>query len=352
MAAKQLDTPAPRALALQIECQAINRLKDRKDVDARIAQSIGRIDAAIAGTIGFHGSLDLVVLPEYILTGHPAGDSLQGWRERAAIRQGGEELARLGEVAAAHGVYLAINAYEAEDCFPDLYFQTSFILSPTGTIVLTYRRLISMYTPSPYDVLERYIDAYGEDALFPVADTPIGRLAMIASEEILYPEIARCFAARGAEVFLHPTSEAALKGLSPKNLAKRARAMENMAYVVSANSASIEGGVMLADSTSGSSQIVDFEGRVLIEAENGESMNVVHEIDIGALRRNRRRVGMSNYVARQPLALYAAAYAQAVSPHVADNFSAQTANGQSIERAFFKERQQAAIDRLAQKGII
>ena len=30
---------------------------------------------------------------------------------------------------------------------------------------------------TPHDVLDRYVDHYGRDALFPVADTPLGRLA-------------------------------------------------------------------------------------------------------------------------------------------------------------------------------
>src|SRR2546430_2207941 len=80
--------------------------------------------------------------------------------------------------------------------------------SMAATLVLRYRRLLSMFAPSPWDVWDAFLDRYGIDAVFPVATTEIGRLAAIASEEILYPEIARAHAVKGAEILLHSTSEA------------------------------------------------------------------------------------------------------------------------------------------------
>ena len=114
--------------------------------------------------------------------------------------------------------------------------QTSFIISDSGDVILRYRRLISMFAPTPHDVLDAYLDHYGDDALFPVADTPLGKLACVASEEILYPEITRALALQGAELICHSSSEIGGPRATPKNIAKQARAYENMLYVVSANS--------------------------------------------------------------------------------------------------------------------
>ena len=58
--------------------------------------------------------------------------------------------------------------------FPDLYFQTSFIINDMGEVILRYRRLISMFAPTPHDVLSQYIEVYGADALFPVAGNAPG----------------------------------------------------------------------------------------------------------------------------------------------------------------------------------
>ena len=53
-------------------------------------------------------------------------------------------------------------------------------------------------------------------------------LACIASEEILYPEIARALALRGAEVFCHSSSEIGSPLATHKDVAKQARAFEIM----------------------------------------------------------------------------------------------------------------------------
>jgi predicted amidohydrolase len=148
--------------------------------------------------------------------------------------------------------------------------------------VLRYRRLNSVMTPTPHDVWDEYLALYGIDGVFPVARTEIGNLAPVASDEILFPEVARCFAMRGAEVFLHSTSEATSPRETIKDIAKRARAIENLAYVISANSGGIDGSPIPGESTDGGSQIVDFEGRVLVEAGAGESMVACAEIDIAA----------------------------------------------------------------------
>ena len=172
-------------------------------------------------------------------------------------------------------------------------------MDPAGKLVLRYRRQISMFAPTPYDVLERYLEIYGEDALYPVADTEIGRLACVASEEILYPEISAEFGRRGAEVICHSSSEQGSLKTTPKNIAKRARAFENQVYVVSANSAGIAGPGFPEDSTDGHSQVVDYQGGLLAEAAFGETMCGFAEIDIAALRRERGKTAMLNIPARR-----------------------------------------------------
>ena len=158
--------------------------------------------------------------------------------------------------------------------------------------------------------MDAYVDHHGVDSLFPVVDTELGRLACVASEEILYPEISRAVVLKGAEVICHSSSEVGSPQATPKNIAKQARAYENMAYVVSANSAGIEGLAFPAASTDGHSQVVDYKGRVLAEASVGESMVGAAEIDIAALRRTRNKPAMTNVLARQRLELFKDVYGQ------------------------------------------
>ena len=204
------DPGVPRygALALQVTTHPVGHLADPAEARLQIGRNIARVAGLIGGSLGFVAEssglpVRLVVLPEYALTGAPTPGAFAAWRAKAALAVDGAEYAALGAIAHEHALYLAGNAYEADPAFPDLYFQACFIIGPSGDVRLRYRRLVSLYSPSPYDVLQRYLDRHGPGALFPVADTDIGRLAAVASEEILYPEIARCHVMRGAEVLVH-----------------------------------------------------------------------------------------------------------------------------------------------------
>ena len=338
-----------KALALQTECKAVNRCQSREESQELMASSIARIRGQIFSAKAFHGSdLKLVCLPEYFLTSFPAGENAKEWQVKAAIEMDGPEYAALGKLASDTNIYLSGNAYEIDPNFPELYFQCSFIIDPSGTLALRYRRLISMYAPSPYDVWDAYLDIYGSEALFPVLDTPLGRLAALASEEIRYPEISRILAGKGAEVIVHPTSEAASTQWTYKNVAKLARAQENQCYVISANSAGITGTGLAEYSTDTRSQIVDDRGIILAETPGGESITACADIDIAALRYRRRRNGMDNMLARQPMELYAQFFAK-MDMHPPNSLGA---GKKAPTKDFYKTRQDDVLSKLSSAGLI
>lgn len=336
-----------RALALQVTCHAVNHVKVRAEARSLMEQAIKRLDPQIAASRAFIGSdCRLVLLPEYWLTGFPMGEPIGVWAEKACLEMEDALYDALGSIAQKHGIFLAGNAYELDPNFPQLYFQNCFVFDPTGNMVLRHRRLNSMYTPTPYDVWDKYLDCYGLEGVFPVAKTEIGNLAAIASDEILFPEIARCLTMRGAEILLHPTSEVYGDARSPKEAAKISRAVENMAYVVSANTAGIVNTPILQASVDGGSKIVDYRGLVLAETGSGESMAAYAEINLAALRRDRRRAGIKNVLSRHRPQLYAANYQQ---PHFSPP---NTMLEREVERQHFIKTQQETIERLANLGII
>lgn len=338
------------ALALQTRCDSVNNT-DKAGAREAMHAAIARIDEQIRGSLVLTGpSLKLVVLPEYFMTGYPVGETIEGWADKAAIAPGGPEYDALATVAQKHGIWLSGNAYESDEHFPGYYFQVCFIIDPSGTVILRYRRLISMFAPTPHDVWDKYLDIYGIDAVFPVADTPIGKLACCASEEILFPEVVRAHALRGAEVILHPTSEVASTEITPKEIARRARALENLVYVVSANTAGVHGEGIPASSVDGMSKIVDYKGRVMVAADTGETMVAHAEIDLPALRANRAKPGMPNYFARQRLELFSSTYGE-TSYYPANSL---LENGEAVmpEREHFIAAQRATIKKLTDDGLI
>ena len=352
----QTDPAAPRlesyqALALQTACHAVNGCPDKATARASMMRNIERIERQIKASKAFIGAdLKLVVAPEYFLTGYPLGDAIPAWADKVCLAHDGEEYRRLGQMCRDTGVYFCGNAYETDVHFPGLYFQASFILNDRGELILRYRRLISLYAPTPHDVWDRYLACYGHDAVFPVADTPLGRLACVASEEILYPEIVRTLALRGAEVILHSSSEVASPRLTPKDIAKRARAYENALYIVSANTGRIFDVDMPSGSTDGLSKVVNYLGEVLAEAGSGESMAANASIDLHALQRHRNKPGMGNMLSRQRLELFAATYSGSVYPPntMLDAYGALCIP----ERSHFGRIQGQTINALREQGII
>ncbi len=315
-----------KSLALQTECQAINSCKDRASSYAIMQQTLDKVLSQISAAKKFLGpDLKLVVLPEYFLTSFPFGEDMQEWKEKACLSIDDNLFMQLKRFCMKEQVFISGNFYELDEHFPNLYFQSSFIIDDEGKLVLKYRRLNSMFAPTPHDVMDEYIKIYGEDSFFPVAETKLGKLACIASEEILYPEIARCLIMRGAEIFLHSSSETSSPQLTHKEIAKRARAIENMAYVVSANSGGIAGIDIPHSSTNGGSKVIHFEGHVLAEASAGESIVANSYVDIMALRDYRSKVSMQNYIARQRFELYAPSY-QSFSHYPANSFKNETPN--------------------------
>ena len=339
------------ALALQVDCDGVHPDTDRASAAARMAASLMRIEQAIAGAKRWIGAdLKLVVLPEYILSGPPWGETIPEWTAKGALAPDGPEYTTLAAIAQKYGIFLAGNGYETDRHFPGIYFQACWVFDPAGNRVLTYRRLISIFAPTPHDVWDKYLDIYGLEGVFPVADTVIGRLAAIASEEILYPEIARAHAIRGAEVFLHSTSEVASPNLTIKQIARRARALENLAYVVSANNAGLFGIDVPVDSSNGYSDLIDYHGNQMVLAGAGNSSVASAFLDLAGLRAYRRRPAMANMLSRQALEMFAESFAKADLRR--RNGLLQDGKLMIPDRAYFQQRQADAIARMVERGIL
>jgi len=336
-----------RALALQVTCHAVNHATNKTEVRSLIKKAIAKLDPQIAAARAFIGAdCRLIVLPEYWLTSFPMGESVTGWATKACLEMDDSLYDDLASLAQKYKIFLAGNAYELDPNFPDLYFQNCFVFDPAGEMVLRHRRLNSVYTPTPGDVWDKYLDIYGLEGAFPVAKTAIGNLAAIASDEILFPEVARSLAMRGAEILLHPTSEVYGDARSPKEAAKISRAVENMVYVVSANTAGIADSAVPMSSVDGGSKIVDYRGIVLAETGAGESMAAYAEIDLAALRRDRRRPGIKNLLSRHRTSLYVQSY------DLPNFYPANNMPPGEVARKHFIETQQATIDRLEEQELI
>ena len=117
-----------------------------------------------------------------------------------------------------------------------------------------------------------------------VLDSPIGRLGVAVCYDLRFPELFRAMVDRDVEVIVLPAAFTAITGRAHWDTLVRARAIENLAYVIAA----AQGGFHVASrETHGHSVIVDPWGTKLAERDRGNGC-VVADIDLEFQQTTRR----------------------------------------------------------------
>jgi predicted amidohydrolase len=298
-----------RATCIQMNSGVASDAPDKASawaiINANVSHAIALIEAACTSDT----PPKLVVLPEFVFQGPPRSTPVSTWIDKACATIPGPITDRLAEVAKARGIYIAGNHFEVDPRWPDRYFNASFLLDPKGEVILRYRRINTASWTSPHDILDSYREAYGEDGIFPVVDTELGRLAIFPCGEVNVPELSRVFMLRGAEVLLHPHNGPVTV---PSEAAKTCRAAENMCYLISANVAGGIGFSADGKELGGHSRIVDYLGNdAAADATATENVAVSAMIDVEALRAARQDKGMGNMLMRSRFEMYRDYYAKA-----------------------------------------
>ena len=264
----------------------------RSQMRANTDRMLSMIDSAVAGSAPFL-PVRLIVFPEFAHAA-PVFVSVAELADKLAVPIPNEHTDRLVVKAREHDVYIQSGSMlEVDPKWPGHVFNTTCLIAPEG-ILYKYRK-VNTWIPYEVHASPHDIDGYDEP-LFPVADTPIGRLGCAICYDWLFPEALRQLSANGAEVLIRVSAYmdpwGSTEPLNWWGVVNRCRALENMAFVVAANQ-----GASLRNyppySWPGGSQIVDFDGRVLAEATPGPGERIVTAaIDISALRHEREsRVG-------------------------------------------------------------
>lgn len=260
---------------------------ERSAIRPHVDRMIEMVEQAVEGYSPFL-PVKLVVFPEFAHAA-PVYATVAELLAHLAIPIPNEHTERYAAKAKEYGVYIQTGTFlESDARYPGLVFNTTCLIGPEG--LLTRYRKVNPWIPwevhaSPHDV-----PGYTDD-IFPVARTPIGNLGVAICYDWLFPETLRQLAANGAEVLIRVSAYMDPWGASAPmdwwTVVNRCRALENVAYVVAANQAA-----SLAHyppfSWPGGSMAVDFEGRILAQADPGPGEKiVVAPIDISALRHER-----------------------------------------------------------------
>ena len=262
---------------------------DRDEIAGRVNTLLGMVDRAVIGYEPFF-DVKLVVFPEFAHTA-PIYETVAELSDRLAVPIPNEHTDRYVRKARDRSIYIQTGTFlEVDSRWPGVVFNTTCLIGPDG--LLARCRKVNPWIPWELHASPHDLPGYNEP-LFPVVETEIGRLGAAICYDRLFPEAIRALALAGAEVLIRVSAYMDPWGATPPldwwTLFNRARAVENFAYVVAANQ-----GASAVNyppfSWPGGSMVVDYDGRILAQADPGPGEKiVVGPIDLAALRAERLR---------------------------------------------------------------
>jgi len=205
--------------------------------------------------------VDLIILPEIWNIGFMSFDQ---YVEKAETIDGPTPTL-MRELARKKGIFLHSGSFVEQE--KGKYYNTSLLLSPDGEILAKYRK-IHLFG---YNSKETQILSPGETVV--VADTPFGKIGMATCFDLRFPELFRAMVDKGAQYFL-VCSAWPYPRVEPWIMLNRVRALENQAYLISANSSGMNCGSQFV----GHSMVIDPWGTILAGAGD-EDMIVRTQID-------------------------------------------------------------------------
>ena len=220
----------------------------------------------------------LVVLPEnFYLMGHSELDKVELGEEEG----GGPIQQFLSGQAAKHGIWLVGGTIPLKSNDNNKVRASCLLYNDKGEQVARYDK-IHLFDVDVPDSAERYMESEtiepGEQVV--VVDTPFGRLGLAICYDLRFPELFRAMIDQGMEILALPSAFTAVTGKAHWEPLVRARAIENVCYIV----ASGQGGYHAnGRETHGDSIIIEPWGGVLDRLPRGSGV-VSAEIDLDRLK--------------------------------------------------------------------
>ena len=167
---------------------------------------------------------------------------------------------RIRTMAADSGAWVHAGSY-AERTADGSTYNTAVLIGPAGDILATYRKRHLF----GFETGERTLMSSGDDLV--VIETPLGRTGLATCYDLRFPEMFRDLTELGATAFLlcsgWPTPR-----IEHWRVLARARAIEDLAWVVAANGVGSHAGITLG----GHSVVVDPQGTIIAEAASAETV--------------------------------------------------------------------------------
>jgi deaminated glutathione amidase len=195
-------------------------------------------------------------------------------------------VARMAEAARRHALTLLLGSLPEKAPGDTRVYNTSVLLGPDGRTIAAYRKvhLFDIDLPGMEHLKESKAVLPGDAVV--VADAPFGRIGLSICYDVRFPELYRRLSREGARVLAVPSAFTERTGKDHWEVLLRARAIENLAYVVAAAQTGHHG---QGRTSHGHSLIVDPWGAVVAQVPDGEGVAVA-ELDFERQDRLRREL--------------------------------------------------------------
>lgn len=255
--------------------------------------------AAIQMASGTNVSANLIEVSRQILSAAQAGAKLIVLPENFAI-MGLQDIDQvkiaendgigpiqdfLSKQAKKNKIWLIAGTIPLKSDNEDKIYSASLVYNDNGERVSRYDKIhlfdVHLEATSETYKESETIDA-GNQAI--VVDTPFGKIGLAICYDLRFPELFRQLALQDAEIIVLPAAFTAITGKAHWEVLLRARAIENLCYLV----ASAQGGYHVnGRETYGNSMIVDPWGVILDELPQGSGY-VIADVDLENVKTIRR----------------------------------------------------------------
>jgi len=233
---------------------------------------------------------ELAVLPEYFcLMGQRDGDKL---RIQEAMGSGPMQ-EMISHAAKTLGLWIVAGSLPLSpnhDTQSPQVYNSSLAYNPDGVCVARYDKmhLFQFKTDTEHYDEHRSLLAGTKPTLFELQDQrgEVWRIGMSICYDLRFPELYRVYAQQGADVVLVPSAFTKTTGLAHWETLLKARAIENLAYVVAPAQSGLHDN---GRQTHGHSMVVDPWGVVVAQKESGVGV-VMAELSHDLLTQQRTRL--------------------------------------------------------------
>jgi nitrilase len=226
---------------------------------------------------------ELCVLPEnFALMGHSDNDLLTIREQQGQ----GEIQDFLMQAASRHKIWIVGGTVPLQANNADKMRSACLVYNDDGECIARYDKmhLFDVHLPDRDETYTESATTESGDELV-IVDTPVGKMGLAICYDLRFPELFRGLSQAGAEIIALPAAFTATTGKAHWEVLLRARAIENLSYVIAAN----QGGYHVnGRETHGHSMVVDPWGSILAQHDSAAGLSFA-QIDTQRLAQLRQQ---------------------------------------------------------------